>query len=193
MAYYHIPLSIRMLTLPLFLVLALATATGIGLWLSALNVQYRDVRYAVPFLTTFWQHATRIRIPHHIPTPEKWRLLYGLNPMTGVVKGFRWALLVKGDVGPLIGISVIIDLLMLFGGRFYFRRMGRQFRGCDLMNDVMIRTDCLGKRYRIGGPQVSYRDLAGGHCGGWHTPNTLAPRRAPGGAEHDMGSRGRVI
>jgi lipopolysaccharide transport system permease protein len=122
MAYYHIPLSIRMLTLPLFLMLALATATGIGLWLSALNVQYRDVRYAVPFLTTFWQYATPIAYSTTL-IPEKWRLLYGLNPMTGVVEGFRWALLGKGDVGPLIWISVIIDLLMLFGGLFYFRRM----------------------------------------------------------------------
>ena len=80
--------------------------------------------------------------------------------MTGVVEGFRWALLGKGDVGPLIWISVIIDLLMLFGGLFYFRRMEDDvFCGCDLMNDVMIRTDFLGKRYRIGGPQASYRTL----------------------------------
>jgi lipopolysaccharide transport system permease protein len=126
MAYYHVPLSIRMLTLPLFLLLALATATGIGLWLSALNVQYRDVRYAVPFLTTFWQYATPIAYSVTL-IPERWRLLYGLNPMTGVVEGFRWALLGKGDVGPMIWISVVVDLIMLVGGLFYFRRMEDSF------------------------------------------------------------------
>lgn len=123
MIYYHIGLSLRILALPLFLVLALVTAIGLGLWLSALNVQYRDVRYTVPFLTTFWQYATPIAYASTL-IPERWRLLYSLNPMTGVVEGFRWALLgTANGVGPMIWIAVLVDLVILVGGLFYFRRM----------------------------------------------------------------------
>ncbi len=127
MAYYHIGLSLRLLILPLLLLLALATATGIGLWLSALNVKYRDVRYAVPFLTTFWQYATPIAYSSTL-IPERWRLLYGLNPMTGVVEGFRWALLGKGEgTGLLIWLSTLMVVAMLVGGLYYFRRMEDSF------------------------------------------------------------------
>ncbi len=124
--YFQIPLTARVLVLPLFLLLALGTALGVGLWLSALNVEYRDIRYVVPFLTLFWQYATPVAYSSSL-IPEKWRLLYGLNPMTGVVEGFRWALLGKGDVGGLLWISIIIIVLLLITGLLYFKRMETTF------------------------------------------------------------------
>lgn len=124
--YFQIPLTARVLVLPLFLLLALGTALGVGLWLSALNVEYRDIRYVVPFLTLFWQYATPVAYSSSL-IPEKWRLLYGLNPMTGVVEGFRWALLGQGDVGALLWISIIIIVLLLITGLLYFKRMETTF------------------------------------------------------------------
>ena len=126
MFFYQVPLTARILALPLLLVLALASALAVGVWLSALNVEYRDVRYVVPFLTLFWQYATPVAYSSTL-IPEKWRLLYGLNPMTGVVEGFRWALLGKGEIGALIWISVAIVFVMLVGGVAYFRRMEASF------------------------------------------------------------------
>ncbi len=126
MIYYHVPLTPRILTLPLFLLLALVTAMAVGLWLSALNVEYRDVRYVVPFLTLFWQYATPVAYSVTL-IPEKWRLLYGLNPMTGVVEGFRWALLGSGQVGGMLLVSGAIVLLLLIGGLLYFKRMEATF------------------------------------------------------------------
>jgi lipopolysaccharide transport system permease protein len=126
MVFYQVPLTARALTLPLFLLLALITALGIGVWLSALNVEYRDIRYVVPFLTLFWQYATPVAYSSTL-IPEKWRLLYGLNPMTGVVEGFRWALLGKGEVGGLLWISVVIMVVLLGSGLAYFRRMEATF------------------------------------------------------------------
>lgn len=126
MLYFQIPLTGRVLVLPVFLLLALATALGVGLWLSALNVEYRDIRYVVPFLTMFWQYATPVAYSSSL-IPERWRLLYGLNPMTGVVEGFRWALLGKGDVGGLLWISIIIIILLVFTGLLYFKRMETTF------------------------------------------------------------------
>ena len=126
MIFYSVPLTPRILALPLLLVLALASALAVGVWLSALNVQYRDVRYVVPFLTLFWQYATPVAYSSTL-IPAKWRLLYGLNPMAGVVEGFRWALLGKGDIGTLIWISACIVLVMLLGGMVYFRRMEASF------------------------------------------------------------------
>ena len=126
MYFYGLPLTPRVLTLPLFLGLALATALSIGIWLSALNVAYRDVRYVVPFLTLFWQYATPVAYSSTL-IPERWRLLYGLNPMTGVVEGFRWALLGKGDVGNLLGIAIVIVVVLLITGLAYFRRMEASF------------------------------------------------------------------
>jgi lipopolysaccharide transport system permease protein len=126
MYFYGLPLTPRVLTLPLFLGLALATALSIGIWLSALNVEYRDVRYVVPFLTLFWQYATPVAYSSTL-IPEKWRLLYGLNPMTGVVEGFRWALLGKGDVGNLLWIAIVIVVVLLITGLAYFRRMEASF------------------------------------------------------------------
>ncbi len=126
MVFYQVPLTPRILALPLLLLLALASALAVGIWLSALNVQYRDVRYVVPFLTLFWQYATPVAYASSL-IPAKWRLLYGLNPMTGVVEGFRWALLGHGQVGVLVWVSVFIVLAMLWGGAAYFRRMEASF------------------------------------------------------------------
>ena len=126
MAFYRIPLTPRVLALPLLLGLAMMTALAVGIWLSALNVEYRDVRYVVPFLTLFWQYATPVAYSSSL-IPERWRLLYGLNPMTGVVEGFRWALLGKGDVSTLLWLSAGIVVLLLVTGLTYFRRMETSF------------------------------------------------------------------
>ena len=127
MAYFHVAPTAAVWTLPLFVLLALVTALGAGLWLSALNVQYRDVRYTIPFLTQFWLFATPIAYPSSL-VPERWRALYGLNPMAGVVEGFRWALLGSGNApGPMVAVSVVASVVMLVTGLFYFTRMERTF------------------------------------------------------------------
>ncbi|MBN1146707.1 MAG: ABC transporter permease [Anaerolineales bacterium] len=127
MLVYRAPLTPRLLVLPLLVLLVLATAVSVGLWLSALNVQYRDVRYTLPFLTQFWMYATPIAYSSTL-IPERWRLLYSLNPMTGVVEGFRWALLgTETLVGPMIIVSTVVVLFLLVGGLMYFRRMEDQF------------------------------------------------------------------
>ncbi len=127
LVYYGIVPTLAILTLPLFLTLAIATALSVGLWLSALNVQYRDVRHTVPFLIQFWLFATPIAYPSSL-VPERWRALYGLNPMAGVVEGFRWALLGKADgSGPLVLVSAAVVGALLGGGLLYFRRMERTF------------------------------------------------------------------
>jgi len=117
-------------TLPLFLLLALVTALGIGLWLSALNVIYRDVGYTLPFLTQLWFFITPIVYPlsKAVERYPSWQWLFAINPMTGVVEGFRWALLglEKPDFG-LMAISSVIAILLLISGLFYFRRMERTF------------------------------------------------------------------
>jgi lipopolysaccharide transport system permease protein len=126
MLFYQVPVTPRIVWLPLLLLLAVATALAVGIWLSALNVEYRDVRYVVPFLTLFWQYATPIAYSSTL-IPDRWRLLYGLNPVTGVVEGFRWALLGKGTTGDLIWISAAIVCLLLFTGMAYFKRMEASF------------------------------------------------------------------
>ena len=126
MVYYGFAPTTAALTLPFFLLLAVATALGVGLWLSALNVQYRDVRYTIPFLTQFWLFATPIAYPSSL-VPEQWRAWYGLNPMAGVVEGFRWALLGKEPPGPLLAVSIVVVVLLLIGGLYYFRRMEKTF------------------------------------------------------------------
>lgn len=116
-----------LLTLPAFLLLALAAALAAGLWLSALNVRYRDVRYTIPFLTQFWMFLTPIAYPARL-VPEAYRALYGLNPMAGVVEGFRWALL--GTAAPdwgLMAVSTGMVIALLAGGVLYFRRMEKTF------------------------------------------------------------------
>ncbi len=127
MGYYGLAPTINVLWLPLFLLLALVTSLGVGLWLSALNVNYRDVRYIVPFITQFWMLATPIGYPSSL-LHEPWRTIYGLNPMVGVVEGFRWALLGTNTApGPIIAVSSAAALVILVTGAFYFRRMEKTF------------------------------------------------------------------
>jgi lipopolysaccharide transport system permease protein len=126
-AYYGLTLSAFVWTVPFWALLAVATALGVGLWLSALNVKYRDIRYTVPFLAQLWFFATPVVYPTSI-VPAEWRLLFALNPMVGVVDGFRWALLGQTnapDATVLISIGAVC--VMLVAGLFYFRRMERTF------------------------------------------------------------------
>jgi lipopolysaccharide transport system permease protein len=128
MIYFKVtPAWDRLWTLPLFLLLALVTALGVALWLSAINVKYRDVNQALPFLTQFWLFATPVAYSFS-NLSEKWQLLLSLNPMTGVVNGFRWALLGTGS-GPdfMFWISVIISIAIFTSGLFYFRSMEKTF------------------------------------------------------------------
>lgn len=127
MLFYHILPSANIIWLPFFLLLAFVTSLGVGLWLSAMNVQFRDVRYVVPFLTQFWLFATPIAYPSSLLS-EPWRTIYGLNPMVGVVEGFRWALLRTNTApGPIIIVSTLAALAILVSGAFYFRRMEKTF------------------------------------------------------------------
>ncbi len=128
MLFYGIVPTVNIVWLPLFLLLALITALGAGLWLSAMNVQFRDVRYAIPFLIQFWMFATPIAYPSSLIKNELLRALYGINPMAGVVEGFRWALLgTETRPGPTIAASSLVALALLIGGLFYFRRMEKTF------------------------------------------------------------------
>jgi lipopolysaccharide transport system permease protein len=128
MVFYGIyPDPIRLLLLPPLMLLAFTTALSVGLWLSALNVEYRDIRYTIPFLTQFWLFITPIAYPSSL-LDEPWRTIYGLNPMAGVIEGFRWALLGSGDPpGLMVLVSTLVTLVVLIGGLFYFRRMERSF------------------------------------------------------------------
>jgi len=127
MAAFGITPTANVVWLPFFTALALVAALGAGLWLSALNVEYRDVRYAVPFLTQLWLFATPIAYPGSLLS-EPWRTLYGINPMAGAVEGFRWALLGTSPVpAGMTALSVIATLVMLAGGVLYFQRVERTF------------------------------------------------------------------
>ncbi|MCK6583496.1 MAG: ABC transporter permease [Anaerolineales bacterium] len=128
MIYYGVTPSINAIwALPLFLLLAIVTALGVALWLAAINVQYRDVNYALPFLTQFWLFITPVAYSSNLIS-EKWQLVYSLNPMAGVVNGFRWALLgANTGPGPEMAVSVVISILILIGGLFYFRNMEKTF------------------------------------------------------------------
>ena len=109
--------------LPLFLLLAILTALGVGLWLSALNALYRDVKYVIPFLIQFWMFASPVAYPSTL-VPQKWRWLYGLNPMAGVIDGFRWAITGRGQSpGLLLLASSAVVALIVLGGLFFFNRM----------------------------------------------------------------------
>ena len=117
----------KMLWLPGFFLLAVVTSPGVGLWLSALNVEYRDVRYTVPFLTQVWLFSTPIAYPSSL-IHEPWRTVFGLNPMVGVVEGFRWAILGSGNPpGAMFFVSCFAALVILVSGAFYFRRMEKAF------------------------------------------------------------------
>jgi lipopolysaccharide transport system permease protein len=125
--FYGITPGIEVLLLPLFLLLAVITAIAAGLWLSALNVAFRDVRYAVPFLIQLWLFATPVAYPASL-LHEPWRTVFALNPMVGVVEGFRWALLgTTTAVGPLAAVSCLVAIALLLGGLHYFRRLERNF------------------------------------------------------------------
>jgi lipopolysaccharide transport system permease protein len=127
MAYYRIVPAPGGWVLPFLVLQAVCAALGIGLWLSALNVRYRDIRHVIPFLAQCWLFATPIAYPSSL-VPPRWRMLLGLNPMTGVVEGFRWALLgTQTEVGSLLMLSALISIGILVSGAVYFRRMERTF------------------------------------------------------------------
>jgi lipopolysaccharide transport system permease protein len=127
MLYYGIVPGRAVVYLPLFVVLVIATALAVGLWLSSLNVKYRDVRYTIPFLTQFWLFLTPVAYSSSM-VPARWRPLMGLNPMAGVVEGFRWALLGSGAApGPELAVSVLAVAVLLTGGVIYFRQTERAF------------------------------------------------------------------
>lgn len=127
MLYYGLVPTANIIWLPLFALLALVTSIGVSLWLSAMNVQFRDVRYTIPFLTQAWLFVTPIAYPSSL-LPEPLRIVYGLNPMAGVVEGFRWALLGTDTApGPMMIVSSVVALLLLVSGAFYFRRMEQSF------------------------------------------------------------------
>jgi lipopolysaccharide transport system permease protein len=127
MLFYGIVPTVAVVWLPFLLLLALVTSLGVGLWLTAMNVQFRDVRYAVPFLVQAWMFATPIAYPSSL-LDEPWRTLYGVNPMVGVVEGFRWALLgVETAPGPIILVSALVAVGLLISGAYYFRRMEKTF------------------------------------------------------------------
>ena len=127
MLFYSIVPTWNIVWLPLLLLLALVTSLGVGLWLTAMNVQFRDVRYAVPFLVQAWMFATPIAYPSSL-LDEPWRTLYGSNPMAGVVEGFRWALLgTETAPGPIIIVSALVAVGLLISGAYYFRRMEKTF------------------------------------------------------------------
>ena len=127
MAIYGVPATPNVIWLPFFFLLAFIASLGISLWLSAMNVQFRDVRYVIPFLTQFWLFATPIAYPSTL-LHEPWRTVYGINPMVGVVEGFRWALLGTNTApGPIIAVSSLATVALLVSGAFYFRRMEKNF------------------------------------------------------------------
>ena len=122
MLYFGFFPTVNIIWLPAFILLALATSLGVGLWLSALNVQYRDFQYTVPFLIQLWLFASPVVYPSTL-LPEPYRMIYGLNPMAGVIEGFRWALLGTSPPSSLIVVSVVVVIAILISGAFYFRRM----------------------------------------------------------------------
>jgi lipopolysaccharide transport system permease protein len=127
MLFYGVGAPLAVLILPVFIILAAAAALGAGLWLSALNVRYRDVKYAIPFIIQLWFLSTPVMYPASV-LPDRWKVLYGLNPMAGVVEGFRWGLLGGTESpGRLLPVSITIIFAALVGGFFYFRRMETTF------------------------------------------------------------------
>jgi lipopolysaccharide transport system permease protein len=125
--YYGVTPTWNIVFLPLFFLLAVGTALGAGLWLSAMNVQFRDIRYIVPFLSQFWMIATPVAYPSSLLS-EPWRTLFAINPMVGVVEGFRWALLGTNTApGPMVAVSSLVSACLLISGMCYFRHMERTF------------------------------------------------------------------
>lgn len=127
MVIYQVAPTWRILTLPFFLIVTTLTATGVSLWLSALNVKYRDFMYAMPFLIQVWMFASPVVYAASI-VPEQWRSLYSLNPAVGFIEGFRWALLGESALGiDMILSTVVFSLLIFVSGAFFFRRVERGF------------------------------------------------------------------
>jgi lipopolysaccharide transport system permease protein len=127
MLYYGIYPTLNVIWLPFLLLLTIITSLGVSLWLSAMNVHFRDVRHTLPFLAQLWLFATPIAYPSSLLS-EQWRTLYSINPMVGVVEGFRWALLgVETAPGPMLIVSSMASLALLVGGVFYFRRLEKTF------------------------------------------------------------------
>jgi lipopolysaccharide transport system permease protein len=127
MAWYGVRPSWAVLTLPFFVIFTMATALGVGLWLSALNVQYRDVRHTLTFIVQFWLIASPVAYSSTL-VPARWRPFYGLNPMAGVIEGFRWALLGKPQApGTMLWVSVVVVAVVLVSGLYYYRRMEKTF------------------------------------------------------------------
>jgi lipopolysaccharide transport system permease protein len=127
MIWYEMPITWGLLALPFFLMFALVTALALGLWLSALNVRYRDVTYTIPFLIQVWMFASPVVYPVNL-IPEEWRFLYSLNPMAGVIEGFRWALLGKASPDfSVMAVSALVVVLLLASGVIFFRNMERTF------------------------------------------------------------------
>lgn len=128
MIFFGVPFSWNLLWLPLLVLLVIATALAVGLWLSAMNVQYRDIQHMIPFLLQAWMYASPVAYSiNMIEVSPTWRLVYGLNPMAGVIQGFRWALLGSQPPDALMLVSVAIVLALLVSGLYYFRRMERHF------------------------------------------------------------------
>jgi lipopolysaccharide transport system permease protein len=126
MAWYRIVPGSSIVWLPALMLLALATAAGVGLWLAALNVRYRDVRYVVPFVVQLWMFATPVAYPASL-VPARWRAVYGLNPMAGVIEGFRWALAGGPAPGVITLVSAAVVVVLIAGGAVYFRKLEGTF------------------------------------------------------------------
>ena len=126
MLYYGFVPTINIVWLPVFILLALMTSLGVGLWLSAFNVQYRDFQYTLPFLIQLWLFASPVAYPSNL-LPESSRWIYGLNPMAGVIEGFRWSLLDTNPPSTMIAFSFVIVIVLLISGAYYFKRMEKIF------------------------------------------------------------------
>ncbi len=126
MAYYGFVPTVAIVLLPAFILLAVMTSFAVGLWLSALNVKYRDFQYTIPFLIQLWLFASPVVYPASM-LPQSWQFVYALNPMVGVIEGFRWALLGTNPPGEMVIVSIGVVILLLVGGLFYFKRMEQYF------------------------------------------------------------------
>jgi lipopolysaccharide transport system permease protein len=127
MPFYGVVPSWHIVWLPVFTLLAFTSALGVGLWLAAINVQFRDVRYAVPFITQIWLFVSPVVYPSSL-LHEPWRTLYGVNPMAGVIDGFRFTLLGTGELPvPMVVVSATVSILLVVSGAFYFRRTEKTF------------------------------------------------------------------
>lgn len=124
---YKIKISWLIITIPCFMLLAIFTALAVSLWLSALNVQYRDVQHLIPFLIQAWMYASPVAYSTELIPTGPWQIIYGINPMAGVIQGFRWAILGASPPDELLIVSVIVVVFLLISGLYYFRRMERTF------------------------------------------------------------------